>query len=120
MKHLKSLLKYCDICINVLSTITLDAFIFDKPVINPVFGNEANGMFNDQKFLNYAHLANLVDSKSSDIVKTTEEFLAALNNILQGNDDKSIFRAKFLELQISASLEGTSKRIAQSLAQLNG
>ncbi|MBC5841422.1 CDP-glycerol glycerophosphotransferase family protein [Flavobacterium sp. F-380] len=120
LNDLKSLLKYCDICINVLSTITLDAFIFDKPVINPVFGNEANGMFDDQKFLNYAHLANLVDSKSSDIVKTTEEFLAALNNVLKNKEDKSILRAKFLELQISESLEGTSKRIAQSLAQLNG
>jgi hypothetical protein len=120
LNDLKSLLKYCDICINVLSTITLDAYIFDKPVINPVFGNESNGMFDDQKFLNYAHLSKLVDSKSSDIVKNAGEFLDAINAILSHKEDKKSLRVKFLELQISESLEGTSKRIAESLARLNG
>ena len=119
LNDLKSLLNYCDICVNVLSTITMDAYIFDKPVINPVFGNEANGMFDDQKFLKYAHLAKLVYSQSSDIVKTETEFLDAMITILNHKEDKNNLRAQFLELQISESLEGTSKRIAQSLAQLN-
>ncbi|MDO9260648.1 MAG: hypothetical protein Q7U08_01725, partial [Flavobacteriaceae bacterium] len=63
--HLRGLLNHCDLCINVLSTITLDAFLFDKPVINPVFGNGKNGLFDDQKFLSYQHLVTLVDSKAT-------------------------------------------------------
>lgn len=115
LDDLKSLLSHCDININVLSTITLDSFIFNKPVINPVFGNKANGMYDDQKFLNYHHLSKLVDSNASIIVKDEVEFLDALNNLLQENDDKELQRKEFLNLQIGQELEGTSKRIAQTL-----
>lgn len=118
LNDLKSLLKYCDLCINVLSTITLDAFIFDKPVINPVFGNRKNGWFDDQKFLHYKHLAILVDSKSTDIVKNEKEYLDAINRILERQDNKEVERNNFLKLQIGGALEDTSKRIAGKLANL--
>ena len=118
LNDLKSLLKYCDLCINVLSTITLDAFIFDKPVINPVFGNRENGWFDDQKFLHYKHLAILVDSKSTDIVKNENEYLDAINRILERQDNKELERNNFLKLQIGGALEDTSKRIAEKLANL--
>lgn len=119
LNDLKSLLNHCDLCINVLSTITLDAFIFDKPVINPVFGNSNNGLFDDQKFLNYAHLSKLVDSNSSQIVKNKKEYLDAVNNILGFNDDKNRQRQRFLNLQIGKPLLDTSKRIAKTLSQLD-
>jgi len=118
LNDLKSLLQYCDLCINVLSTITLDAFIFDKPVINPVFGNGNNGWFDDQKFLKYEHLSKLVDSDSTDIVKSHSEYLEAINRILNNIDIKKKERKKFIELQIGGSLQGTSKRIAKFLSQL--
>lgn len=119
LNDLKSLLNHCDFNINVLSTITLDAFIFDKPVINPVFGNKSNGMFDDQKFLNYKHLAKLVESKSSEIVKDEGEYLLAINKILSGGDDKTKERQKFSELQIGKKLRGTSQRIAKTLSEFN-
>jgi CDP-glycerol glycerophosphotransferase (TagB/SpsB family) len=118
LNDLKSLLQHCDLSVNVLSTITLDAFIFDKPVINPVFGNETNGWFNDQKFLKYEHLSKLVDSDSTDIVKNDKEYLEAINRILSHIDLKKEERAKFLELQIGGSLEGTSQRISQILEKI--
>ncbi len=119
LNDLKSLLKYCNLCINVLSTITLDAFIFDKPVINPVFGNSENGWFDDQKFLDYKHLAILVDSKSTDIVKNEKEYLDAINKILEEQDKKEVERSNFLKLQIGGTLEDTSKRIAKTLSDFN-
>lgn len=119
LNDLKSLLNHCDLSINVLSTITLDAFIFDKPVINPVFGNDKNQLFDDQKFLNYAHLSKLVDSNSTDIVKNENEFLDAINKILALNDNKKNERENFLHLQIGKPLHGTSKRIAKTLSHFN-
>jgi len=116
LNDLKSLLKYCNVCINVLSTITLDAFIFDKPVINPVFGNEKNGFFDDQKFLKYEHLSKLVDSESSFIVKNEKEYLDSINKILLGQDGRKQQRSEFLNLQIGQNLHGTSQRIASTLA----
>ncbi len=117
LNDLKSLLKYCDLCINVLSTITLDAFIFDKPVINPVFGNAENKLFDDQKFLNYAHLSKLVESNSTAIVKNENEFLDAINIILEKSDNKKLERESFLDLEIGKPLQDTSKRIAETLRQ---
>jgi len=118
LNDLKSLLQHCDLSVNVLSTITLDAFIFDKPVINPVFGNETNGWFDDQKFLKYEHLSKLVDSDSTDIVKNEKEYLEAINRVLNHMDTKKEQRAKFIELQIGGSLQGTSERIAKTLFHL--
>jgi hypothetical protein len=115
LNDLKSLLKYCDFNINVLSTITLDSFIFDKPVINPVFGNKRNKMFDDQKFLKYEHLSKLVESNASEIVKDEEEYLNAINKILVGLDDKKSQRQQFNAMQIGKPIEGTSKRIAETL-----
>lgn len=115
LNDLKSLLQYCDFNINVLSTITLDSFIFDKPVINPVFGNKNNGMFDDQKFLDYQHLSKLVDSAASTIVKNETEYLNAVNHLLENGDEKQKQRAQFKELQIGKPLEITSKCIAEKL-----
>lgn len=119
VNDLKSLLKYCDLSINVLSTITLDAFIFDKPVINPVFENDGIGTFHDGKFLEYHHLSKLVQYDSSNIVKNEREFLNAINIILDGKDNKQEQRANFLKLQIGGELKDTSKRIASTLSSFN-
>ncbi|MEO7975749.1 hypothetical protein [Flavobacterium sp.] len=116
LNDLKSLLKYCDLCINVLSTITLDAFIFDKPVINPVFGNKANGMFDDLKFLDYHHLSKLAQFDASNIVKNEKEYLDGINFILEGKDNKQEQREDFLKLQIGRDLKDTSKRIAKTIS----
>jgi hypothetical protein len=119
INDLKSILKYCDLNINVLSTITLDSFIFDKPVINPVFGNKNNDLFDDQKFLKYDHLMKLVESNSSKIVKNEKEFIDAITTILKGKDNKEFKRKKFLEFEISKPIEGTSRRIVEALKELN-
>lgn len=117
VNDLKSLLNHCDVCINVLSTITIDAFLFDKSVINPVFGNEENKMFDDQKFLKYRHLSYLVESGASQIVKNERQFLNAINSVLEKKVNKEKERKEFVALQIGKSLQGTSKRIAQKLEE---
>ena len=113
----KSLLEHSDIVINVLSTVTLDAFLFDKPVINPVFGNKSNGMYNDQKFLKYRHLEHLVDSGSSIIARVPVEFIDAIIKLLSGQDDKGLKRKEFINLEIGESLVGTSQRIVKALKE---
>jgi len=115
VRNLRSCLQYCDLCVNVLSTITLDASIFNKPVINPVFGNANNGMFDDQKYLKYEHLDNVVKTDAVYIVKNEDELLFAINQALSTPDAKLVQQKELLNLQIGAPLEGTSKRIAEVL-----
>lgn len=112
---LKALLQYSDIGINMLSTMSLDVMLFEKPVINTVFGNAVNGLGNDRRFLNYAHIKHMVNSCSVAVVKTEQELIDAINVCLENPSYKIKEQEEFLKLQIGKPLEGTSKRITQTL-----
>ena len=73
LTDLRMILEFSDLGINMCSTMSLDFMIFDKPVINPVFGNEENELYNDQKYLKYAHYERVVKSGAVSIVKNKEE-----------------------------------------------
>lgn len=117
VKDLRSLLEFSDLNINMLSTMSLDFIQFDKPVINTVFGNAENGLYDDQRFLNYAHIVNVVNSKATKIVRNQEELIIAINQYLKNPDLDSENRQQLLQLQVSKPLADTGKRIAQTLLQ---
>ncbi|WNH11640.1 hypothetical protein [Thalassobellus suaedae] len=114
IKQLRALLEYSDLNINMLSTMSLDFMLFDKPVINPIFGNVNNGLYNDQRFLGYAHIQHLVNSQSSRIVKNKEQLIQAIIAYLN-NDTDSINRKNFIKQQVGVSLEETNKQLVASL-----
>ncbi|OYQ44253.1 hypothetical protein [Flavobacterium aurantiibacter] len=115
---LKSILTHAAFTINVLSTITIDSFLFDKPVINPVFGNGNNGYWDDQKYLKFRHLIPLVELKASHIVTDEKQYLEAINRLLLHGDDKSALRKSFVDLQIGFPLEQVNSRITEELYSL--
>ena len=91
--------------------------LFEKPVINTVFGNKNNGLANDQRFLKYAHIEYVVNSCASYIVQNREELIDAINEALVNPNAKIAQQKELLAMQIGASLEGTSKRITEILYQ---
>lgn len=116
VKQLRALLEYSDLNINMLSTMSLDFMLFDKPVINPIFGNETNGLYDDQRFLGYAHIQHLVDSKASKIVKDQVQLLQAISEYLK-NDTDSENRKNFIIQQVGVSLEATNEQVVLSLKE---
>lgn len=112
---LRALLEFSDLNINMLSTMSLDFIQFDKPVINPVFGNPANGLYDDQRFLKYAHIINVVNSKATKIATTKEGLIAAVNAYLENPSLDAQNRSQLLQLQVSKPLQDTGKRIAETL-----
>jgi len=114
---LRSILEYSDLNINMLSTMSLDFMQFDKPVINPVFGNEGNGLYDDQRFLNYPHIKNVSDSGATQIVKNEQELIFAINHYLSDANSHTENRKSLINLQVSQPLENTGKRIAETLLQ---
>ncbi|WP_406970810.1 hypothetical protein [Flavisericum labens] len=119
IKDLRSILEYGDLSINMLSTMSLDFMLFDKPVINTVFGNLDNGLYNDQRFLNYGHLKVLINSGAVSIAKNEQELIKMINFSLKEPNEKSAQRKAMIDLQISKPLLGTSKRIVSTLAELH-
>jgi hypothetical protein len=119
IKDLRSLLEYVDLNINMCSTMSLDFMLFDKPVINTVFGSKENGLYNDQRFLNYGHFKKVVDSQSVSIAQNETELIEQINQALIHPEERTLRRKAMIDLQISEPLEGTSKRIAKTLFHLN-
>ncbi|MEC3907348.1 hypothetical protein VOI54_09990 [Tamlana sp. 2201CG12-4] len=114
VKQLRALLEYSDLNINMLSTMSLDFMLFDKPVINPIFGNQTNSLYDDQRFLGYAHIAHLVNSQASKLVKTKEALIRAISDYLETDNDKEK-RKNFIKQQVGVSLEKTNSALADSL-----
>lgn len=119
IKDLRSLLEYVDLNINMCSTMSLDFMLFDTPVINTVFGNPENGMYDDQRFLNFGHFKKVVDSQSVTIAQNEAELIDQINQALDNPKERTTQRKAMIDLQISEPLEDTSKRIATTLSQLN-
>ena len=114
---LKSILSYADVNVNMCSTMSLDFMLFDKPVINTVFGNKSNNLYDDQRFLNYLHYKYVIDSKGVTIAKNEKELHQQLNEALTNPELRKIFRQNLIKLEISKSLKGTSKRIVKALKE---
>jgi hypothetical protein len=115
IKDLRSLLENVDLNINMCSTMSLDFMLFDKPVINTVFGDRDNGLHNDQRFLNFGHFKKVVDSQSVSIAKNEAELIRQINQALNNPKEFTSQRKAMIDLQVSAPLDGTSKRIAHTL-----
>ncbi|WP_163407776.1 glycosyltransferase family protein [Flavobacterium ajazii] len=112
---LRSILEFSDQNINMLSTMSLDFMQFEKPVVNPVFGNSDNGLYDDQRFLEYPHIKNVVASHATRIVKNSEELISSINLYLESPEVDAENRNQLIQMQIGGELKGTSKRIAQTL-----
>lgn len=119
ISELRSLLENVDLNINMCSTMSLDFMLFDKPVINTVFGNAENGLYDDQRFLKYGHFKKVVDSQSVTIAKNEIELINQINQALTNPKERTVQRKEMIDLQISEPLGGTSKRIATILSHFN-
>ncbi|SNR36506.1 hypothetical protein [Lutibacter flavus] len=119
ISDLKSILKFSDLNINMCSTMSLDFMLFDKPVINTVYGNVNNGLYDDQKFLNYDHYKKVVESGAVVIAHNETELFFEINKILENPTSRVDQQNNLLKLQIGKPLEGTSERIANVLYKLS-
>jgi hypothetical protein len=113
---LRALLENSDLSINMCSTMSLDFMLFDKPVINTVFGNNQNGLYNDQRFLNYNHYKKVIDGNAVVIAKDKKQLIEQINQTLNNPKERQKNRKDMIDLQIGQNLQGTSKRIASTLA----
>lgn len=115
---LKAILNYSYLNINMLSTMSLDFMLFDKPVINTVFGNESNGLYNDQRFLNYRHYDYVIKSGAVSIAKDKSSLFRHLDAAIANPNLKAKQRKAIIDLEISCELKGTSQRITKYLSKL--
>ncbi|MEH6659118.1 hypothetical protein [Leeuwenhoekiella marinoflava] len=115
LSMLKAILKFCDLNVNMLSTMSLDFMLFEKPVVNTAFGNGVNGLYNDQRFLQYEHYDNVVQSGAVKIAKNAEELYTAVNAYLRNPNLDLENRRKLINMQVSKPLDETTQACVQAL-----
>ncbi|PHQ28645.1 hypothetical protein [Leeuwenhoekiella nanhaiensis] len=115
LSMLKAILKFCDLNVNMLSTMSLDFMLFEKPVVNTAFGNGANGLYNDQRFLQYEHYDNVVKSGAVKIAKNAEELYTAVNAYLRNPNLDLENRRKLIDMQVGKPLDETTQACVQAL-----
>ena len=76
-----------------------------------------NGLYNDQLFLNYAHLEYVIDSKAVAIAKNEDELHTHLTEALNQPELRKSYREALIKLEISKALKGTSNRMAKTLLE---
>lgn len=100
--HLKQLfnsLYHADVCINIASTMTLDASACGTPVININFDVEKGlSMDKSVKRLYISdYFKEVVDFAASWVAESEVEFLKALKDILENNQKREKQQKKFIE-----------------------
>lgn len=115
LMDLKAILKYSDVNVNMLSTMSLDFMLFDKPVVNTVFGNVENGLYNDQVFLNFDHYKHVIKSKAVTIATNEKELHLHLDEAIENPKKREKHRKEILDLEIGVPLKDTNDKIISAL-----
>lgn len=90
IKHLYNSLYHANVCINIGSTLTLDATACGTPVINIKFDKDPNVAFRDsvRRLHETDYLIELMKMNTTWIVESLESFLKALQAILEQGETK--------------------------------
>lgn len=88
LENLKYTLKYCDVAVNYLSTMTLEAFVFDKPVVNINYPEKYHRGYT------FRHYKPIVDAGAVMLSKSFEEFVKDINTCFSNPEIKSEERKK--------------------------
>jgi hypothetical protein len=87
----KYTLKYCDVCINIVSTMSLEAMIFGKPVINIGFAEDFSTI------LNFPHYREVVKNKAVSIANDMNDLRDYISDYLKNPDMNKKGREKILK-----------------------
>ncbi|KKR03513.1 MAG: hypothetical protein UT31_C0018G0004 [Parcubacteria group bacterium GW2011_GWF2_39_13b] len=120
LKHLFNSFYHSDVCINIASTMTLDATACNRPAININFDVEKNlPMDKSVKRLYISdYFKAVIDFKVSQVVESEEEFLKALKEILEGEWEKPEKYQEFIEYFMHKTDGESAERIACNLIGL--
>jgi hypothetical protein len=82
LENLKYTLKYCDVAVNYLSTMTLEAFVFDKPVVNINYPEKYHRGYT------FRHYKPIIDANAVFLSKSFNDLVRDINTCLDNPEIK--------------------------------
>jgi hypothetical protein len=120
MVHLKEIIYYSDVTINPNSTLSIDAAILDKPIINIGFDGYTEVPLHKsvRRVHNYTHYKNIVNTGGVRIADTIDDFVKITNDYLGKSNLDSENRKRIVEEQCYKTDGMSSKRIANRILEI--
>ncbi len=99
--HLANTMMHADVAINIASTITIEACIFDTPAVNIGFDGHQNKPYLDSaiRYYDYTHYRNIVKAEGVRIAKNKAKLLEYINMYLKNPRLDSDGRKRIVEEQ---------------------
>ncbi len=117
-----SLVKYCCLGINVASTVTLEEYIFNKPVINFGFdppGSHIDHLMRYERHILFDHFAPVAASGGSKVAYSLEDVTKFLIESFENPDKDTAAQKKFMQWMFGDKLDGKAgERIGKKLVEL--
>jgi CDP-glycerol glycerophosphotransferase (TagB/SpsB family) len=113
-------LRYSDVTLNTISTLTVDAVALDKPVVNIRFDIDPNTPSADRVEL-YSHFDHYIALEKTGGVKLAysfNELVEQINAYLKNPAEDSIGRAQIRREQVEFEDSNSGKRSAEAIAKL--
>ncbi len=85
-RHLGDTLCYSDVVVNVASTITIEACIFDTPVVNICFDDRDDRPYvqSARRYYSFTHYVNITNQHAVRVAQTPDEMVQWVNRYLDG------------------------------------
>lgn len=83
-RHLADTMRHSDVAVNVASTITIEACVFDTPVVNISFDGAEPLEFarSAKRYYSFTHYTNITRHGAVQVAQTPGEMIAAINRYL--------------------------------------
>jgi hypothetical protein len=111
-----SCVRHAAVHVNVASTITLDACVVDRPVVNVAF-DPVDPIISHHvaNYYCYEHYQPVIDLGAAALARNSEELIARIGEYLKDAARDAANRAKLVELQLGQTDGRAAERIAQQL-----
>lgn len=119
LRKFVSLMKYSDVVINLASTISLDAMIFDTCVVCPAYNPESaneKAWNNARDWYNSSHFKEIVDTGAVRLVSNKEDLYSSLDNYLSNPSLDKDSRRKIVE-RLCAPKVNSAEKIQEIIGQ---
>ena len=116
-RHLADTMRHSDVAVNVASTITIEACVFDTPVVNIAFDGEADLPYprSAARYYKFTHYVNITRRDAVRVAWTPAEMIGLINRYLADPALDAEGRRRVVADQVQF-LDGRSgERIAQAV-----
>lgn len=116
----RDVLYFCDININIFSTVTIEAAYFDKPVIHLAFDPFPEKVKNRvpcREYYEWDHFKHIVDKDATILVQNYDQLFAAIQKYLADPNYKSAQRRTLVTNYIGKPVGQSARAVADAVLE---